>query len=176
MLKGTNLTLRAVCREDLPHYIEWFSDPEVTRHLLWYLPLNMDFETQWYERQLTDPTVLNFAIVLNDSSKHIGSIGLQKIDHKNQVAELGIAIGEKSEWGKGYCREAIKLLLAYGFEQLNLNRIFLRVFTENIAGKKCYEHCGFKLEGELRETEFNNGKFINSFIMSVLRHEFYQNS
>ncbi len=175
MLNGTNLTLRAVTRDDLPHYIEWFSDPDVTRNLLWYLPLNMDFETSWYERQLNDPTTLNFAIVISASQKHIGSISLQKIDHRSQVAELGIAIGDKTEWGKGYCQEAIRLLLDYGFNQLNLNRIYLQVFTDNIAGKKCYSRCGFKLEGELREASFSNGHFVNHYVMSVLRHEFQSN-
>jgi len=172
MLKGTNLTLRAVIRDDLPHYVQWFSDPDVTRHLLWFKPVNMDVENEWYERQLKDSTTLNFAIVITATQKHIGSVSLGRIDHKNQVAELGIVIGDKSEWGKGYCREAIRLLLAYGFNTLNLNRIYLHVFTENIAGKKCYEHCGFKLEGELREANFSNGNYINHYIMSVLRREF----
>lgn len=175
MLNGKNLTLRAITRDDLPHYVQWLNDPEVTRHLLWFLPLNIDDETDWYESQRKDPDIVNFAIEITATQKHIGSISLHVRNRLDQVAELGILIGDKTEWGKGYCQEAINLILKYGFFTLNLNRIYLRVYENNIGGIKCYERSGFVLEGTLREAGFSEGKFINHHIMSILRREFQPN-
>ncbi len=172
MLNGKNLTLRAITRDDLPRYVQWLSDPDVTRHLTWFRPLNIDNETDWYEAQRKDPDTFNFAIEITDTNKHIGSISLRIENRQDQVAELGIVIGEKTDWGKGYCQEAIGIILAYGFYTLNLNRIYLRVYEGNIGGIKCYERSGFVLEGTLREAGFSEGKFINHHIMSVLRREF----
>ncbi len=172
MINGTTLTLRAIKRDDLPRYVRWLNDPDVTRYLLWFRPLNIDNETEWYESQRTDPNTFNFAIEITATQKHIGSISLRVENQRDQVAELGIVIGDKTEWGKGYCQEAIRLILNYGFYTLNLNRIYLRVYEENIGGQKCYERSGFVMEGKLREAGFSEGKFINHFIMSVLRREF----
>jgi len=171
MLKGPRITLRAVTRDDLPRYVTWLNDVEVVKHLTIYIPFNLDDETDWYEKQRKDQSVVNFAID-TENGKHIGSIGLMKIDAKNQNAELGIVIGDKEEWGKGYCTEAIGLLLGYGFDTLNLNRIFLRVDTDNPGGLKCYRRCGFITEGEMRQVIFSGGKFINQYLMSVLRNEY----
>lgn len=172
MLKGKNLSLRAITKADLPHYVEWLNDPEVTRHLLWYRSLNIDDENDWYETQRKAPDTFNFAIEITATHKHIGSISLHVQNQLDQVAELGIVIGDKTEWGKGYCQEAIQLILTYGFFTLNLNRIYLRVYENNIGGKKCYERSGFIMEGKLREAGFSDGRFIDHYIMSVLRRDF----
>lgn len=176
MLNGKNLSLRAITRDDLPRYVTWLNDPDVTRYLLWFRPLNIDDETDWYESQRKDPDTFNFAIEISAEKKHIGSVSLRVENRKDQVAELGIVIGDKTEWGKGYCQEAIQLILEYGFFTLNLNRIYLRVYEGNIGGQKCYERVGFVMEGKLREASFSEGKFINHYIMSVLRHEFQPKS
>ena len=104
MLKGTNLSLRTIVKDDLPRYVEWVNDVEVLRYLTTFRPFNIDDETDWYERYRKDDTRINFAIELN-TGEHIGSIGLNDIDHRRQVAELGIVIGKKEAWGKGYCTD-----------------------------------------------------------------------
>ncbi len=172
MLKGSRITLRAITRDDLPRYVTWLNNVEVTKHLTAAMaPFNLDDETDWYEKQRKDRSSKNFAID-NEDGTHIGSIGLINIDRQNQLAELGIVIGDKSQWNKGYCTEAITLLLEYGFYTLNLNRIFLRVDQDNWGGLKCYRRCGFVKEGELRQAVFRDGGFINHYIMSVLRSEY----
>ena len=171
MLKGPRITLRAITRDDLPRYVAWFNDVEVIRHLTAYLPMNPDNESEWYDRQRKDPTVLNFAIE-TETGEHIGSVGLMYLDHRNQSAELGIVIGAKEHWGKGYGREAITVLLEYGFHTLNLNRIALRVDADHPAAIRCYKNCGFVMEGEMRQVIFREGKFFNQYLMSVLREEY----
>ncbi len=170
MFTGTNLTLRAITRADLPRYVAWLNDPEVIEHLSLFLPMNIDDETEWYEAQRKNASVQNFAIETK-AGKHIGSVGLMNINQRVQSAELGIVIGEKSEWGKGYGQEAILLLLEYAFNTLNLNRVYLRVDTNHPGAIKCYQRCGFVTEGEMRQVEFRAGQFINQYLMSVLRRE-----
>jgi diamine N-acetyltransferase len=176
MLKSQRLTLRAIDREDLPRYVAWLNDPDVTDHLKPYLPFNLDDETDWYESQRKDSTVQSFALVISAENLHIGSISLMKINQREQNAELGIMIGDKTRWGQGFGREAIQLLLPFGFTTLNLHRIYLRVDASHTAAISCYTHCGFIEEGRLRETVFRQGRFEDQLIMSVLRSEYLQDS
>ncbi len=172
MIKGERLTLRAVERDDLPNYVAWLNDPEVTYHLTTFLPFNLEDESDWYEQQRQENSVLNLAIVLNADQQHIGSVGLMHIDPRNQQAELGIVIADKTQWGKGYGREAIGLLLNYAFTELNLHRVYLRVDASHTPAIRCYLRCGFKEEGRLRDAVYHHGQFEDQLIMGVLRSEY----
>jgi len=176
MLNGQRLTLRAIERDDLPRYVTWLNDPEVTDHLKAYLPFNLDDEIEWYEAQRKDATMQNFAIVISAENRHIGSIGLMKINHREQNAELGIVIGDKTQWGRGYGGEAIELLLPFGFFTLNLHRIYLRVDATHTAAIRCYTRCHFIEEGRLRDAIFRRSRFEDQLLMSVLRPEYPQSN
>lgn len=171
MIKSKRVTLRPIERDDLPRYVTWLNDPEVSHHLRLYLPLNLDDETDWYEQQRKDNTTQNFAIV-NEQNEPIGSIGLIHINHREQNAELGIVIGDKTQWGKGYCREAVQLLLDFAFAELNLHRIYLYVDVSHAHAIRCYLKCGFVDEGHLRDAVYHRGHFEDQLIMSVLRSEY----
>jgi RimJ/RimL family protein N-acetyltransferase len=171
MIKGPRITLRAVTRDDLPRYVVWLNDPDVSRHLGQLLPFNLDDEIDWYEAQRKNDSSLHLAIE-TENNEHIGSISLMDINYRAQSAELGIVIGVKDLWDIGYGSEAIEALLCYGFENLNLNRICLRVDTDHPRAIKCYQRCGFSIEGELRQVEFRDGRFFDQYIMSVLRSEY----
>ena len=172
MIRGKRVSLRAIERDDLPRYVAWLNDPEISYHLATFLPFNLEDEIDWYDRQRNDGSTQNFAIMLNDGAQHIGAIGLMGIDHREQRAELGIFIGDKSQWGQGYGREAIRLLLAFGFSELNLHRIFLRVDASHTPAIRCYVRSGFIEEGRLRDGVYRHGHFEDVLIMSVLRPEF----
>lgn len=172
MIKGDRVTLRAIERDDLPHYVTWLNDPEVTHHLSLFLPLNSDDEAGWYEAQRKDDSCQNFAIVINKGEAHIGSVGLMKINYREQNAELGIVIGDKTQWGKGYGREAIQLLLKFAFTEMNLHRVYLRVDAGNTPAIRCYLNCGFIEEGRLRDAVYHRGHFEDQLMMSVLRSEY----
>lgn len=172
MLKGEQITLRAIEREDIDRFVDWFNDREVLHHLSMSLPINHDDEQEWYEAQRKNASTQNFAMVLKQENRHIGSIGLMGINHREQSAELGIFIGDKTQWGQGYGQEAIELLLKFSFEEMNLHRIFLRVNVTNTRGIHCYEKCGFVKEGQLRDAVYHNGHFEDQLIMSVLRSEY----
>jgi RimJ/RimL family protein N-acetyltransferase len=172
MIKGNRISLRAIERDDLPRYVAWLNDSKITSHLSMFLPMNLEDETDWYEQQRKDDATQNFAITLNKEDQLIGSIGLMEINQREQHAELGLFIGDKTQWGQGYGREAIQLLLQFAFAELNLHRIYLRVDASHAAAIRCYQSCGFQEEGRLRDAVYHHGHFEDQFIMSVLRPEY----
>ncbi len=174
IIYGERVRLRAVEREDVNKFHEWVNDPEVTRGLALYLPMSFLDEENWFNLLAKrDPREKPLAIEVNKGKnwKLIGNCGVFDLDSVNRSAELGIMIGDKSEWNKGYGAEVMSLLVKHCFETLNLNRAFLRVYTENIRAVRSYEKAGFVLEGRLREAVYKFGKYDDVLIMSVLRSE-----
>ena len=94
------------------------------------------------------------------------------IDWRNRQAEVGISIGEERFWSQGYGRDAMVLMLRHGFLNLGLNRIYLRVvFETNPRAVHSYEKAGFVHEGRMRQAYYQDGKFIDDLLMSVLHSE-----
>lgn len=174
MIHGERVRLRAAEREDLKKFYEWVNDPEVTRGLALYLPMSMTDEENWFNGTLQrDPNEKPLAIEIRDGDgwRLIGNSGVFGIEWVNRTGELGILIGEKSEWNKGYGAEAMSLLQGHCFETLNLNRVFLRVHADNVRAVRSYEKAGFVYEGRLREGVYKHGKYDDVIFMSVLRSE-----
>ena len=105
----------------------------------------------------------------------IGLAGFDDIIKENQVATLFIGLGRKSERGMGYGREAMDLLLEYGFRNLNFHRIQLNVLEFNHGAIALYEKCGFKGEGIFREFVLRNGKRYNLLLYGLLKYEWEMN-
>jgi RimJ/RimL family protein N-acetyltransferase len=174
IIYGERIRLRAVEREDVKRFCVWINDPEVTRHLTLNLPMSTADEENWFDSlskrdQAEKPLVIE--VRDGDGWKMIGNCGVFGIDPIAHLAELGIMIGEKDEWNKGYGTETMSLLLRHCFETLNLNRVFLQVYAENVRGKRAYEKAGFMEEGRLREAVYKRGKYDDVIMMSVLRSE-----
>ena len=177
MIVGECVRLRPVEREDLPRFVTWFGDKEVRRHLTLYLPFSMAQEERWFEG-LLDRLEKQQAVLLaieTADGVHIGNIGLHAIDWKNRSAELGIAIGEKDYWDRGYGTDAIRTLLDLAFGEMNLHRVALRVDADNARGIRCYEKAGFCREGTLRDQVFREGRYHDQHVMSILQSEFNAN-
>lgn len=174
MLYGKGLRLRAIEREDIPRFVRWFNDPEVRQFLTMHEPLSRAKEERWFEEQLSRPNELHLAmeVWVGGEWVHIGNIGLHNINLKNRSAILGIVIGEKEFWGKGYGREAIRVLLRYAFYELGLHRVELEVFAQNARAIRCYEAVGFKRVGVRREAFFRDGAFHDLVLMDLLASEF----
>lgn len=175
MIYGTKTRLRRIERADIPTFARWFSDPEVRQFLMVNRPISLAQEEKWFENKLNDRDSELFAIEIaqgDEIGTHIGNIELMSIDWVNRSAELGIVIGEKACWGQGYGSDAIRTLLRFGFHDLNLHRIFLRVHSDNPRGIRAYEKCGFQHEGRQREAVFKNGRYYDDLIMAVLSTEF----
>lgn len=177
IIYGERIRLRAVERDDLKKYHEWLNDPEVTRGLALYLPLSMADEENWFDAMTKrDPNEKPFAIEIKKGKnwKLIGNCGFHALENQNRCGEVGIVIGDKTEWNKGYGAEAMTLLQRHGFETLNLNRVYLQVYADNVRAVRSYEHAGFVLEGRLREANYKHGKYEDVLLMGVLRSEWFK--
>lgn len=174
MLRGERIQLGPVKREYIESYLKWLNDPELTQYLSIFLPLTRMKEEDWVENLKNRKDTIVFGILILDENgveKLIGNCGLHEIDWKNRVAEVGIMIGEKELHGKGYGTEAMEIILEYGFETVNLNRIQLHVYDFNIRAIKSYTKIGFIEEGRMRQAQFKNGKYHDMILMSMLHEE-----
>ncbi len=169
MIGGERVLLRAIERDDLPRYVEWFNDPTVLEYFGRYQPMSLAKEEKWYEQQLEDSSTLNFAVELE--GRHVGGGGFCNIDGRNARAEVGLFVGLPELWDQGLGYDVLNTLLRYGFEQLNLHRIHLRVFADNERAVHLYEKLGFQHEGRWRDAEFRNGRYRDMLWMSILRPE-----
>ena len=114
----------------------------------------------------------SFAIVTLEKDKLIGTVGLEKINTINRSAVLGIFIGDKDYLSQGYGTEAIRLILDFGFNYMNLHNIKLELISFNERALKCYKKCGFVETGRTRKNVFVNGKYYDTISMDILSNEF----
>ena len=169
MLHGKRVILRAIEPGDLPNYVRWFADPEVLAYFGPYRPMNLAQEQAWYQQQNENRGSINFAIDFEE--RHIGGCGFAGLDAANQHAEVGLFIGEKGLWDQGLGKDTLATLVGYGFDFLNLHRIYLRVLADNQRAVHAYEQVGFRHEGRFREAEWRHGRWLDLLYMSILRPE-----
>ncbi|MFH2040274.1 MAG: GNAT family protein [Chloroflexota bacterium] len=174
MIFGKRIRLRGVEKEDLPLFVKWLNDPEVIEGLMFFQPLSYAEEIRWFENLANLPASEHpLAIEIQDGEnwRMIGDCGFHNISQINRSAEVGIFIGDKVLWNKGYGTETMQLLLKYGFESLNLNRISLVVYDDNPRALRAYEKAGFVLEGRRRQAKYKHGRYGDELLMSILRSE-----
>lgn len=104
--------------------------------------------------------------------RYIGGARLHNIVWEDRRARLAIGIFDRRFWSRGYGTEAIRLLLRYGFDELRLHRIDLRVLDYNTRAIRAYEKCGFVREGVERDSAFVNGQWHSDVVMGILEHEY----
>ncbi|KPJ62633.1 hypothetical protein AMJ44_15390 [candidate division WOR-1 bacterium DG_54_3] len=173
MIEGKKVRIRALEKTDIDEIMKWVNDEEVKDNLLMRYPVSRYQEEKWIETALDDSNQRNkvFAIETKEGI-YLGGIGLHRIDWENRNAEAGIVIGKKEHWNKGYGTDAMMAILDFAFSQMNLHRVYLRVFEYNLRGIRSYQKCGFKKEGVLRQDRYDNGEYHNTVMMGILRDEF----
>ncbi|MBN1151132.1 GNAT family N-acetyltransferase [candidate division WOR-3 bacterium] len=171
---GKKVYLSPVDIDDCEQYAQWINDPEISINLDCFSQVfSLIKEREALEKLSKENSV--FAIVENNSNKLIGNCGLHNIDFINRKAVLGIFIGDKNFWNRGFGTEAVNLLLDYGFNALNLNSVMLVVKEFNKRAIKCYEKCGFKTIGSRREASIVAGGKYDEIMMDILAGEFTEN-
>lgn len=175
------IRLRAAEKTDIPDFLRWVNDPQVTENLFFVAPISKVEEENWYDAMIgKPPSEHNLVIEVRDPEKSndyrkIGNCQFLDIDWRNRSSEVGIMIGEKRLWNQGYGTETMKLLLKHGFETLNLNRIWLQVIEKNKPGIRAYEKAGFLLEGKFRQAHYQHGQYFDIDLMSVIKDEWQAN-
>jgi len=171
-LTGEKCYLSPVDENDFKLYAQWLNELELSK----YLETFNEMVTPESEknRSKNNANRHEYSIIELENNELIGNCCLFNIDHLNQTAETGIFIGSKNIWNKGFGKDALKLLLDYGFMALNLHNVSLQVYEYNEQAIKTYEKIGFKKTGIKREALYRNMKRHNIIYMDILAEEFYK--
>jgi len=173
MIEGKLVRLRAVEPSDAENLYRWINDREVTQNLMARYPYSLAWEEDWAKgaAKAADFSEARFAIDTLEGV-HIGNSGLHNGRPEDRHAELGIMIGEKEYWNRGYGTDAIATLVRFAFEQMNLNKVTLGVFEFNDRAHAVYTKLGFVEEGRAREDYYQDGRYWDIIRMSILRREY----
>ncbi len=167
-IEGERLYLSPMNPDDYLLYTKWFNDRDVVQNLGAYSQ-NFSIPAEKEALEHMAKSGHNYAIVLVEGDKLIGNISLMKINEVYRSAELGIFIGDKQNRGRGYGTEAIKLLVEYGFNSLNLHNIMLTLDSENIGGYKCYLKAGFTEFGRRHSCRYIDGSYHDTIYMEIIK-------
>lgn len=174
MLRGKRVTLRAMERADIQRWHQLVNgDVELyTLGMGSWTPRSLEAIEQRFA-QSSDPDKPWFMIDAGGSV--IGTCGLKHWSWNRElgVAELGISILDPDFLGQGYGREAVALLLDWGFRLHNWRRIYLETLASNERAIRAYQACGFVQEGVMRESDYYNGAYVDVVIMGILQHEWF---
>ena len=175
---GEKLYLRGLERSDLEgDYFDWLNDREVTKFIdSGDFPNNMERMEEYYRNIALSHDNVMFAIIDKESDKHIGNIKLGPINWIRRMATLGIMIGDKEFWGKGYGTEAIRLVLDYAFKRLNLQEVSAGVATVHQPSIRAFEKAGFEIEGRVKGQFFLDGEYYDSLYLGVTKDDFMKKS
>jgi len=163
------ITIRRFEKSDIENKVAWINDPDNNRFLHYDLPLSVEKTEKWFDSHVGDDN--RFDGVIEADGTAVGTIGLLDIDRKNSKAEYYIAMGDKDYKGKGVAKQASRLILSYGFEDLVLNKIYLFTETENIAAQKLFESLGFVREGVIRQDILSHGKYADRVAYGMLKED-----
>jgi RimJ/RimL family protein N-acetyltransferase len=171
---GDKIYLRAVECEDAVLLMRCNNQPEVQATFFIAFPTNTLRQEQDIKHLYEQHDYIPFVICEKETDKAIGITAFHRVDLVSRAAVFSIRIAYEEDWGKGYGSEATRLMVEYGFEKLNLNRIQLHVFAGNTRGIRAYEKAGFIKEGLLRQAMYHNNEYCDFHVMGILREEYYE--
>lgn len=178
LFSGELVNLRAFRDEDIEPTVRFMNDLEIIMNLDDDAPVPQSYASQkaWLEKMRKEQKSYKsfFWAVENKEGKCIGGCGVNRMDRKNRVAQVGVYIGERDYLGQGYGTDAMRVLLEYLFEEYNVNKVKLMVFEFNQRAIRSYEKCGFKTEAMLREAVFRQGKYHDLRCMAILKEDYFK--
>ncbi len=170
-LEGDRIYLRGVSPGDVQEaYFRWMNDSSVNKYLeSRFYPHSLETLRDYVKGKLGDAENPFFAIVLKKGDRHIGNIKLGPINTIHRLADIGIIIGEKDCWGKGYATESICLVVKYAFGTLNLHKLTAGFYEPNMQSMKAFLKAGFKQEGVRKSHCYCGGKYVDDIIVGLVR-------
>jgi len=169
-ITGQRLYLSPMNTGDTEIYTKWLNDETVAANIGQYRKVvSLETEQKYLDNAVSGGQ--NYAIVLLNGDKLIGNISLFDENAINRTATLGLFIGDEENRNKGYGAEAIKLILSYGFNTLNLINIMLTVDSDNTRAIACYKKAGFREIGRRRNAVYKNGQTVDMIYLDILNNE-----
>lgn len=172
MIKGDLIGLRAVEKEDLALLRDWRNIPEFRRNFREVRELNLTNQEKWFERScVNNPNDFMFVIVRLSDNKPIGACGLLYINWVIRSADFSFYIGDNNSYidSEGYAKDAVILLINYGFNNLNLHKIWMELYEFDKLKLDFFQNeFNFLIDGKLRDNCFEDGKYWDSYIISII--------
>jgi len=166
IMEGKKTLLRSLEKDDLRRSLAWLTDPIINKYLSQnFKDLTEDQEEKWFNYVQDSEQDIVFAILQKDTGLHIGNCGLNRIDHQNGTCELGIVIGKKDYWNRGFGSDAVDTLVKFALYDLNIPSVRLNVYNYNHRAIKAYKKCGFKLLKILKRDHLYDGKYWDTLVM-----------
>jgi len=167
-LEGAHVRLSPIRSADSDALFRWINDRELVVFNAGFRPVHAGAHAAWMKRIVNSPDVAIFAIRVKRGDRLVGVCQLHSISAVHRSGELQIRIGAAAARGRGYGTEAVKLLVEFAFRDLNLHRVWLRVFRSNVRALKTYAAAGFVREGVMRDAAFVDGRFEDVVVMRKL--------
>jgi len=181
-LESERLVLRRMQKSDAPDMFEYACLPTVTEYLLWYPHPDLDHTKRYLSMIDKDYRIgvfYDWAVVLKENGKMIGTCGFTDIDTQNFCAEVGYVLNPKY-WGEGIAPEAVSTVMRFGFDVLKMHRIEAKYIIGNDRSRRVMEKTGMTFEGIRRSSMLIKGQYrdigICSIISSEYNHSYYLNS
>lgn len=174
MLETKRLVLRKFKLEDADNmYMNWASDPEVTRFLTWPAHTSVEITKMILNEWIThdDEHQYMWAIALKDNDEVIGNISVVKIEDEIECVHIGYCISRKW-WHQGITSEAFNAVIQFLFDEVNVNRIEARHDVLNENSGKVMKKCGLQYEGTLRQSAINQGGLADMAIYAILAENY----
>ena len=173
-LETERLSLRAIKKSDLNDIHEYASNSKTSQFLLWEKHTSVEYTKKFVDIVLTKykfGEYHDWAIVLKENQKMIGTCGFTRIDGENSIAEIGYVLNP-TYWGYGLATEAAKKIVDFAFNVLGVNRVEARFLFGNEASLNVMRKIGMKFEGYLREYQLVKGSYRTVGISSILKREY----
>ncbi|MBN1545541.1 MAG: GNAT family N-acetyltransferase [Syntrophaceae bacterium] len=169
-LQSERIYLRKIRLTDANEdYCRWMNDSDVTRYIeSRFFPCDINSLKKNIRQKLQDRDSVFLAIVRNDTEQHIGNIKLGPIDWTHRLADIGVLIGEKNCWGKGYATEAIGLVVKFAFRELNLHKLTAGFYAANKGSQQAFLKNGFVVEGTRAQHRLCEGRYMDTIILGLL--------
>ncbi len=168
-IAGPTITLRPLVPDDATEeYCGWLNDPEVNQYLeVRFSHHTLESVRHDIENITRDADVLFLGIIRNDTGKHIGNIRL-RINPHHRSGAIGLMIGDKASWGRGYATEAITLLSGYAFGELHCHKLTAGAYHTNVGSVKAFLKAGFKEEGRTKEDYLSHGVYVDHVLLGKI--------
>jgi len=173
MIRGDKIYLTELDRSNAETIRAWLNDPEVHRHLLvGHIPITKEEEDRYYDTQAVSGDSYNFEIHVAADGRYIGNIGLKDVSLVHRHGEIGLVIGSKEDWGKGYGGDAIVTCLGFAFLTLGLHCVCIRTDEDHERALELYRRIGFVETGRERECIYREGRFTDHVVFDMLEPEY----
>ncbi len=167
-LDGERIYLRRLRISDTTEkYVRWLNDPEINQYLeSRFSVATLNSVKDYIGKVSGDSSSLSFAIIRKDNNNHIGNIKIGSIDPHHKTADMGIMIGDRNSWGKGYATEAIKILSDYAFNDLGMRKMTAGAYENNLGSIKAFIKAGFRKEGAQKKQYLCKDGYVDSILMA----------